>query len=155
MNHITKLLNPRENILLEAEVSSRKRLFEEAAKVLSTAAGVPAQNVFDALIAREKLGSTGLGQLAAIPHARICGVVDPCLCLIRTSAPIDFGGPAQTSAQLFFIIAIPENSPEAYLDILSEIANLLQDPHARTALMKAETPGEIVTVITDWEPTTH
>ena len=102
MNHIAPLLNPSENILLDLDVLSRKRLFEEVSRILAVSSGVPAQSVFDALIAREKLGPTGLGCRAGIPHARINGIVDPGLCLVRTKQPIDYDGPGQTTAQLFF-----------------------------------------------------
>ena len=110
MNHIAPLLNPSENILLDLDVLSRKRLFEEVSRILAVSSGVPAQSVFDALIAREKLGPTGLGCRAGIPHARINGIVDPGLCLVRTKQPIDYDGPGQTTAQLFFAVAIPEST---------------------------------------------
>ena len=152
MNHIAPLLNPNENILLDLDVSSRKRLFEEVSQVLAVSAGVPPQSVFDALIAREKLGPTGLGCRAGIPHARINGIVDPGLCLVRTKQPIDYEGPGQTTAQLFFAVAIPENNPEAYLDILSDVSGFLRDKNDRIALMTANSAKQALEIISAWEP---
>ena len=152
MNHIAPLLNSSENILLDLDVSSRKRLFEEISQVLAVSSGVPVQSVFDALIAREKLGPTGLGCCAGIPHARINGVVDPALCLVRTKLPIDYDGPGQTTAQLFFSVAIPEKNPEAYLDILSDVAGFLRDKAARSALMRATSAKDALEIITAWKP---
>lgn len=152
MNHLAKLLNPHENILLDLDVASMKRLLEEAAKVLSLAAGVPAQNLFDALFAREKLGSTGLGRGVAIPHARIQGAIEPCLCLIRTREGIACEGPAQKEARIFFVIAIPENTPEVYLDILADVAGLLSDTDLRKTLLSATEATEIATQIQAWTP---
>ena len=152
MNHIAPLLNPSENILLDLDVLSRKRLFEEVSRILAVSSGVPAQSVFDALIAREKLGPTGLGCRAGIPHARINGIVDPGLCLVRTKQPIDYDGPGQTTAQLFFAVVIPESNPDAYLAILSDVAGFLRDKTARSTLMTATSAKQALEIITAWEP---
>ncbi len=154
MNHLAKLLNPHENILLDLDVASMKRLLEEAAKVLSSVAGVPAQNLFDALFAREKLGATGLGGGVAIPHARVQGAIEPCLCFIRTHESIPCEGPKQKEARIFFIVAIPENTPETYLDILADVAGLLSTPNAIDALLNAADAAEVATQIQAWEPKT-
>jgi len=155
MNRIANLLNAQENILLDVDVASRKRLFEAAAKVISTTAGVPAQTVFDGLIAREKLGSTGLGSNAAIPHTRLGGLVEPSLCLIRTKEPIAYEGANQSTAQLFFVVAIPENAAEDYLAILAEVAGFLCDPLSREALLQAKTPSKALEAIAIWSPASH
>lgn len=68
---------PLSHIVLDLEVSSKKRLFEEAAQLLENEAELPNTNVFDCLFAREKLGSTGLGQGVAIPHGRHACVKKP------------------------------------------------------------------------------
>lgn len=75
---------PLSHIVLDLEVSSKKRLFEEAAQLLENEAELPNTNVFDCLFAREKLGSTGLGQGVAIPHGRHACVKKP---PVRLSAP--------------------------------------------------------------------
>jgi len=73
MNLISKLLPP-SNIVLDLEVSSKKRMFEQAGLIFENNQGLARSLVFDSLFARERLGSTGLGQGVAIPHGRIKGL---------------------------------------------------------------------------------
>src|ERR1017187_2024594 len=73
MNLISKLLPP-SNIVLDLEASSKKRVFEQAGLIFENNQGVARSMVFDSLFARERLGSTGLGQGGAIPHGRIKGL---------------------------------------------------------------------------------
>ena len=73
MNLISKLLPPA-NIVLDLEVSSKKRMFEQAGLIFENNQGLARSLVFDSLFARENLGSTGLGQGVAIPHGRIKGL---------------------------------------------------------------------------------
>ncbi len=70
MNLIGKLLSPA-NVVLDLEASSKKRVFEQAGLLFENNQGLARSKVFDSLFARERLGSTGLGQQVAIPHGRI------------------------------------------------------------------------------------
>jgi len=70
MNLISKILSP-DNILLDAESTSKKRVFERVGLLFENQMQIGRSQVFDSLFAREKLGSTGLGQGVAIPHGRI------------------------------------------------------------------------------------
>jgi PTS system nitrogen regulatory IIA component len=73
MSQITQLL-PLENIILDLDASSKKRVFEHVGLLFENYLGIARSTVFDSLFAREKLGSTGLGQGVAIPHGRIKGL---------------------------------------------------------------------------------
>ena len=75
MNLIAKLLPPA-NVVVGLEASSKKRAFEQAGLLFENNHGIGRSTVFDSLFAREKLGSTGLGQGIAIPHGRIKGLKD-------------------------------------------------------------------------------
>lgn len=152
MRYLSPLLNPEENILVDLDVLSLKRLFEEASKVLSPSVGIPAQQIFDALIAREKLGATGLGGSVAIPHARIGNSATPSMCLIRTKEPIDCAGPNQKTARLFFIVAVSETCADDYLNILREVAELVGDTVMKDSLIEdSETALDIAHSIHAWE----
>ena len=89
MNLISKLLPP-SNIVLDLEVSSKKRMFEQAGLIFENNQGVARSLVFDSLFARERLGSTGLGQGVAIPHGRIKGLREAVAAFVRLGTPVPF-----------------------------------------------------------------
>src|SRR6266404_1360771 len=92
MNLIAKLLPP-SNILLDLDVTSKKRMFEQAGLLFENNQGVARSLVFDSLFARERLGSTGLGQGVAIPHGRIKGLKEAVGAFVRLAQPIPFDAP--------------------------------------------------------------
>ena len=85
MNLIAKLL-PLQNIQVGLDASSKKRVFEQAGLLFENNQGVGRSTVFDSLFAREKLGSTGLGQGVAIPHGRIKGLKEAVGAFMRLAA---------------------------------------------------------------------
>ena len=99
MNLISKLLPP-SNIVLDLEVSSKKRMFEQAGLIFENNQGVARSLVFDSLFARERLGSTGLGQGVAIPHGRIKGLREPVAAFVRLGSPVPFDAPDGKIAQI-------------------------------------------------------
>jgi PTS system nitrogen regulatory IIA component len=121
MNLISPLL-PERHILLDLEAGSKKRLFEEAAQLLSNTCGIDRTLVFDNLLAREKLGSTGLGQGVAIPHGRIKGLKEAAGAFIRLAEPIDFDAPDKRLVSLVFVLLAPEQDTEASLQVLAALA---------------------------------
>ena len=86
MTLIAKLL-PVSNICLALDASSKKRVFEQAGLLFENNQGIARSQVFDSLFAREKLGSTGLGQGVAIPHGRIKGLKEAVAALVRVAEP--------------------------------------------------------------------
>lgn len=155
MNRISTLLNPEENVLIDLDLVSRKRVFEVAAQTVSKVAGVDTDTVFEAFVARERLGSTAVGNGAAIPHARIEGLKEPTLVLLRTSNPIDYDGNNTSQIRLFFALAIPSDGADDYLELLSEVAGFLSDTISREAVMTATTPLKICQAIEAWSPVEH
>ena len=83
MNLLAPLLTL-ETVRLNLDVVSRKRLYEEAGLVFETSAGLSHTEAFDALFAREKLGSTCLGSGCALPHGRVEGITEPAAVFLRT-----------------------------------------------------------------------
>ncbi|MBN8453017.1 MAG: Nitrogen regulatory protein [Accumulibacter sp.] len=136
MSHITQLL-PLENIILDLDVSSKKRAFEHVGLLFENYIGIARSTVFDSLFAREKLGSTGLGQGVAIPHGRIKGLKDATGAFLRLAAPVPFDSPDGKPVALLFILLVPEVATEQHLQILSELAQHFSDRSCREALSKA------------------
>ena len=137
MGQISQLLPP-ENIVLDLEASSKKRVFEHAGLVFENNQGVARSSVFESLFSREKLGSTGLGRGIAIPHGRIKGLKQACGAFIRLTTPIPFDSPDGEPVSLLFVLLVPEQATEQHLQILSELAERFSDRSCREALASAK-----------------
>lgn len=136
MNLIAKLLPPA-NVVVGLEASSKKRAFEQAGLLFENNHGIGRSTVFDSLFAREKLGSTGLGQGIAIPHGRIKGLKDALGAFIRLSEPVPFDAPDGRPVSLLFVLLVPEQANEHHLQLLSELAQMFSDRSFREQLMNA------------------
>ena len=140
-----------EAVRLDLELSSLKRLFEEAGLAIESACGIPHDQVFAALNERERLGSTALGFGCAVPHGRIVGLEAPAAAFLRTCEPLKVPSPDQTGAQLFIVILAPEDSAEDHLELLRETAAVFSDASAREVLLKAAEPIDVCRFLADWE----
>lgn len=151
MSRIARLLAPT-HVLLDLAVSSKKRLFEQAALLFENHQGIERGKVFDALFARERLGSTGLGEGVAIPHGRIKGLREAVAAVVRVDHAIPFDAPDGQPVQLLVFLLVPEHATEEHLEILSEVAELLSDRTVRDRLMTTEDPAQLFRVLSSWEP---
>ena len=145
MNPLTKLLTPSQ-VLLDLEASSKKRVFEQAGMLFESHLGLARSIVFDSLFAREKLGSTGLGQGIAIPHGRIKGLKHAAGAFLRLSTPVPFDSPDGRPVNLLFVLLVPEQATEEHLQILSELAQRFAERPFREALLAASDASAVVTL---------
>lgn len=131
---VRELLSP-DRTLFDIEGSSKKRLFDQAATLIAGSCPEMAeQDIFDALIARERLGSTGIGEGIAIPHCRMASCEKPVGLLISLRRPIDFESVDARPVDLVFFLLVPEQNPEQHLKTLSHLAALFNEPAFRNAL---------------------
>ena len=151
MNLINKLL-PAQNVAVDLDVSSKKRVFEHAGLLFENNQNVARSQVFDSLFAREKLGSTGLGQGIAIPHGRIKGIKDAVGAMIRLREPIPFDAPDGQPVNLIFVLLVPERATDLHLQILSELAQMFSDQVFREQLLKASSAEALHQLIAGWQP---
>ena len=151
MNLIAKLLPP-SNILLDLDVTSKKRMFEQAGLLFENNQGVARSLVFDSLFARERLGSTGLGQGVAIPHGRIKGLKEAVGAFVRLAQPVPFDAPDGKPVSLVFLLLVPEQATEQHLRVLSELAQMLSDRELRDKLSTGTDAGTLHQHITAWQP---
>jgi PTS system nitrogen regulatory IIA component len=151
MNIVAKLLPP-SNILLDLDVTSKKRMFEQAGLLFENNQGVARSLVFDSLFARERLGSTGLGQGLAIPHGRIKGLKEAVGAFVRLAQPVPFDAPDGKPVSLVFLLLVPEQATEQHLRVLSELAQMLSDRELRDKLSTATDAGTLHQHITAWQP---
>lgn len=132
--------------MLDLEAGSKKRVFEQAGMLFENHLGLARAIVFDSLFAREKLGSTGLGQGIAIPHGRIKGLKQAAGAFLRLSTPVPFDSPDGRPVNLLFVLLVPEQATEQHLQILSELAQRFADKPFREALLAATDPAAVVTL---------
>jgi len=124
---MNEILTPARTVS-HAPGASKKRVFETIARIISEdQPSLKYDEVFTQLIGREKLGSTGLGQGIAIPHCRIDDCPQPIGTLLSLETAIDFDAPDDKPVDLLFALLVPGEAHQQHLDILAELAGLLND----------------------------
>jgi PTS system nitrogen regulatory IIA component len=142
---------PASNVVVDMDVASKKRVFEQAALLFENNNSIARAQVFDSLFAREKLGSTGLGQGVAIPHGRVKGLKNAVGAVVRMKAPIPFDAPDGQGVSLIFLLMVPDRATDAHLQILSELAEMFSDRAFRDQLLAAPTAAALHALITGWQ----
>lgn len=151
MNQIASLLTV-SHIMLDVEIGSKRRLFEQLGQRYGPQLGVGPELIVDSLLTREKLGSTGLGQGVAVPHGRIKGLKTAAGVLVRLQPAIDFDAPDRLPVNLIFVLFVPANATDQHLQILGELAQLFSDKALRHALLASKNNGDAFELIRNWQP---
>ena len=151
MSLISRLLPP-SNVVADLDASSKKRVFEQAGLLFENNQSIGRSTVFDSLFARERLGSTGLGQGVAIPHGRIKGLKEAAGAFLRLSAPVQFDAPDGRPVNLVFVLLVPEQANETHLQLLSELAQMFSDRAFRDALVNAPDADALHALFANWGP---
>ncbi|MBK4989881.1 MULTISPECIES: PTS IIA-like nitrogen regulatory protein PtsN [Pseudomonas] len=136
--------------LANAPGGSKKRALEKVAELI--AKEVPeldGQTVFEKLIAREKLGSTGFGNGIAIPHCRLEGCTTPVSALLHLEAPIDYDAIDGAPVDLLFVLLVPAAATDAHLELLRQIASMLDRKEVRERLRAAPSSEALFQVVLD------
>jgi nitrogen PTS system EIIA component len=150
MNLIAKLL-PASNVVLDLDVASKKRVFEQVGLLFENNHNIARSQVFDSLFAREKLGSTGLGQGVAIPHGRVKGLRDAAAAFVKMQNPIPFDAPDGLPVNFIFVLLVPERATDLHLQLLGELAQMFSDKTFRDKLQGTDDPAAIHKLFTDWQ----
>ncbi|MAM71282.1 MAG: PTS IIA-like nitrogen-regulatory protein PtsN [Gammaproteobacteria bacterium] len=127
------------------EGGSKKRLLETSAELIAGKVDVDPDEVYEALIAREQLGSTGLGNGIAIPHCRVPKCKKTIGCLIKLASPIDFDAIDQKPVDLLFFLLVPENTIEGHLEVLRTLAELFKNQSYCEGLRRSQTDSDLYT----------
>ncbi len=134
---IAELFTP-ERILLEPECSSKKRALETLAELLASGDDGPGTGAtFEALSAREKLGSTGLGHGIAIPHGRLGELNDPRVAVLRLDRGVDFDAMDHEPVDILIGLLVPEAATSEHLDLLAQLARGISQPDTIASLRRA------------------
>ena len=151
MNQIAALL-PASNIIVDLDVASKAAFFASIGEVFERSAGLSPARVAASLAAREKLGSTGLGQGIAIPHGRIARLSEAVGAFARLRAPIAFDAPDGKAVDQIFVLLVPEQATDQHLQLLSELAQMFSERAFRERLATAANADEIHAVFRGWQP---
>ncbi len=150
LNHIASLLRP-ERIVVDLDASSKKRVFEQAGLLFENSQQLARSTVYDALFAREKLGSTGLGLGVAIPHGRIKGLKSAVAAFFRLASPIPFDAPDGVGVQMVFVLLVPQSANEQHLQLLSELAQMFSERRFRELLQSAPDNTALLELFSNWQ----
>lgn len=154
MTNIAKIL-PLENILLDLDVSSKKRAFEQVGLLFENNCSIARAIVSENLFSRERLGSTGLGYGVAVPHGRIKGLKQPIAAFVRLSQAIPFESPDGEPVNLLFFLLMPDHVTQQHLEILSEIAEMFSDQAFRESLCAMQDAALVHAKLITWQSHMH
>jgi PTS system nitrogen regulatory IIA component len=147
---LTDILTPGRTVC-HAAGGSKKRLFETIARLISEdQPALPYPEIFSHLIARERLGSTGLGKGIAIPHCRINHCPRPLGSLLTLEEAIAFDAPDGQPVDLLFVLLVPEEAQQEHLDILAHVAGLFSQDAFCQALRQAGDADALYRAATGW-----
>lgn len=130
-------------VLLNLKSNNKRQFLQETSKKIADIIKIDERSVFDALLERENLGSTGFGEGTAIPHARIESVDKVWAFLTKLQSPIDFDSVDGKPVDLAFFLISPENNGADHLTALAKISRLLKDENICKKI-RSETDAETV-----------
>ncbi|MBT3504279.1 MAG: PTS transporter subunit EIIA [Piscirickettsiaceae bacterium] len=132
----------------ENAISSKKRLIENLSQYLATnTQALPANRIFQALLERERLGSTGLGRGVAIPHARVPGITDTIAVLMTLATPINYEAADNLPVDIVFGLLVPEDGDEYHLEHLARLATLLRDQATCENIRTTQDPEKLFNLL--------
>ena len=127
------------------EGGSKKRILELASEFIAAESGLDASTVYQGLIDRERLGSTGIGYGVAIPHCRLQDMAqtDAMGYLIQLNQGVDFDAIDNQPVELIFILLVPQTTNQVHLNLLAHLADCFSDDHFRHQLQLATDTDEL------------
>lgn len=149
--HIHELISA-DRVACCQQTTSKKRALEQISQLL--ARDVPdftAEEIFDSLIGRERLGSTGLGHGVAIPHGRLSGLGEPIGAFVRLETAIDYDAIDRQPVDLLFALLVPEEATDAHLQLLAQLARMFSDATFSQRLRGSHSSQELYELLQHWE----
>jgi len=144
-NNIMKIseLLDKESIFCQTSCNSKKGILEKISHIAAEKLKIDAQELFNSLIAREKIGSTGVGLGIAIPHVKIDSAYPATAIFMQCCSPIDYDSYDGNKVDILFAIFVPEDKCSEYLTALSEISKKLLDKPFLRQLRNAESNEQL------------
>lgn len=145
---ISNILKP-EAVRVLSAVSSKKRLMHELGDLADGVHGLDAGSVVDALLERESLGPTGVGQGVALPHARMDGIEEVCGAFVLLEKPVDFDAVDRQPVDLVFALFAPREAGVEHLKALALISRTLRDKNVCAKVRANPDAATIHTIVTE------
>lgn len=143
MIQLDQVLTPERVFMGSFGVSKKRVLQTLAERMAATLEDVAEVDLFDQLVARERLGSTGLGQGIAVPHCRLAHLTRPVAALARLDTAVDFESPDQQPVDLLFALVVPEDATEDHLNLLAAVVERFNDAERVKTLRDARDPEDL------------
>jgi len=143
---LSELLKP-EAVLPALRVNGKKQALQEISERAAAVSGLPARAIFDALLQRERLGSTGVGDGVAIPHGKLAKCERIFGVFARLERGIDFEAPDGLPVDLIFMLIAPESAGADHLKALASIARLLRNAAVAGQLRATRDPAALYALV--------
>ncbi|HMF05826.1 MAG TPA: PTS IIA-like nitrogen regulatory protein PtsN [Methylocella sp.] len=150
---LSQLITP-EAVIPSLKVNTKKRALQELSDQAGAISGVPAREIFDALLQRERLGSTGIGAGIAIPHCRLAKAQKIFGIFARLARPIDFQALDNVPVDLICLLIAPDSAGADHLKALARMARMLRDPKIAANLRAARDVTGLCALLTG-EPASY
>jgi nitrogen PTS system EIIA component len=146
--NLTDIIDQRA-VLSHVKAQSKKALLQDLAQAMAKLVAVDQRVIFETLLTREKLGSTGLGQGIAIPHGRMPGLTRVYGLFARLPHPVAFDSVDGNPVDLVFVLLAPEHAGADHLTALARISRLLRDSSTVAKLRGTETAEGLYAILTE------
>lgn len=147
---IADILSP-ECVISDIHATQKKDILEELARPVAQEYNLDLNELVGVLQAREKLGSTGIGEGVAIPHGKMGDLKTVAAAIARSSKGLSFDAIDGKPCHIFFMLVAPSNSASQHLKALARASMLLKDPALRKKIMEVRTAGEMYHLIVDYD----
>ncbi len=137
------------SIVLSLKANNKRQLLQELAQKASELTGINDRTIFDTILERENLGSTGFGGGTALPHGRLSELDKVFGLFVRLNSPIDFDAIDNKPVDLVFLLLSPESNGADHLTALAQISRILKDEETCTKLRAASSKDEIYALLTN------
>ena len=151
---IADLIGPN-SVIADLRATSKKQALQELAERAATVTGLHERQIFDVLLERERLGTTGVGNGIAIPHGKLAGLKKLHGVFARLSTPIDFESIDERPVDLIFLLLAPETAGADHLKALARVSRLLRDQSVCEKLRKTDSADALFILLTEGNAATH
>jgi len=139
----------RDSVIFDLKASSKKQLMQELALMAAERCDLEQDTIYSALLERERLGATSVGDGVAIPHARLPNIENVAGVFVRLAQPIDYDAADEQPVDLIFLLLAPESANAEHLRALAKISRLFRKEEFRESLRGAEDADAIFLMLTE------